>query len=48
MNNDYRPLTREEQLEYQINFLKQQKKALEELLKQREKEYQSLRRVKNG
>lgn len=44
--NDYSPLTRREQLEYQIEFLNQQKKALEELLKQREKEYQSLRRVK--
>lgn len=37
--NDYRPLTRKEQLEWQINFLKEQKRLIEIQQKEVEEEY---------
>lgn len=37
--NDYRPLTRKEQLEWQIEFLKEQKRLIEIQQKEVEEEY---------
>ena len=37
--NEYRPLTRREQLEWQINFLKEQKRLIEIQQKEVEEEY---------
>jgi len=40
MNNELRHLTRKEQLEYQLSFLKQYKAQIEQEIKIVEKEYQ--------
>lgn len=41
---NYRPLTRREQLEYQIQFLKQYKAQIEKQIKEVEEEYQLIRK----
>ena len=37
--NEYRPLTRKEQLEWQLNYIKEQLRLLKEAQKQVEEEY---------
>ena len=41
---DYRPLTRREQLEYQLQFLKQYKETLEKQIEEVEEKYQLIRK----
>lgn len=41
---NYRPLTKKEQLEYQLHFLKQYKEALEKKIEEVEKEYEHIRK----
>ena len=41
---NYRPLTKKEQLEYQLQFLKQYKETLEKQIEEVEKEYEYIRK----
>lgn len=41
---DYRPLTKREQLEYQLQFLKQYKAQIEKEIEQVEEEYRLVRK----